>query len=92
MDTPTERSAGLINGPCREKYWTELDDTGKIERLREVVKQLERKLQATAKTASDAHCIATGHEHGGKGDVLMPPDAFNREQSEQCRKRDEKWF
>ncbi len=92
MDSPTATTPGLVSGPCREKFWNELSDAEKIGRLHEVVKQMQRTLEATAKRAADAHCIATEHEHGGNGKVLMPPDAFNRGQCEQARKRDEKWF
>jgi hypothetical protein len=79
--------------PCREKYWAELADAEKIERLRQIIKQLEYRLRDTAKTANDAHRIAEDHQHGSRGKVLMPINAFNREVGGQVGAiRDEKYF
>lgn len=90
-DQPT--GSGLLSGPCREKYWSELDDAGKIARLHEVVKRLERQVASLTKTANDAHRIAESHEHGATGVVMMPVDSFNRnEGAEVGRQRDPKWF
>lgn len=92
MNEQTE-SRGLISGPCREKYWDELDDAGKIQRLRQIVKELQCQLLRTTKTANDAERVSQDHEHGKDGKVLMPVNAFNREQcAESPRRRDEKYF
>ncbi len=96
MDTQNQTPAagsGLLSGPCREKYWEELDDAGKIQRLRQVVKDLQSQLARTTKTANDAECVSQDHEHGKDGKVLMPVGAFNRAKDEcATRRRDEKWF
>ncbi len=80
--------------PMREKYWAELDDAGKIERLHEVVKRLMRQHEQTAKTASDARIIAEAHQHASDGTALMPVDSFNRDRqgAELGSRRDEKYF
>ena len=93
METPAPATSGFLSGPCREKYWTELDDAGKIARLHEVVKDLQRQLIRVTKTANDAERVSQDHEHGGNGKVLMPVGAFNRDAcNEVGRRRDEKWF
>ena len=78
---------------CREKYWEELDDAGKIARLRQIVKQLEHRVESLSKTASDAGIVARDHQHSADGTVLMPVDSFNRNGSAEVgRRRDEKYF
>lgn len=94
MSTESDKTRpDILVGPSREKYWTELDDAGKVERLHTVVKELQRQLERVGKTANDAHRVAESHEHSQTGEVMMPVDSFNRgESTEAARRRDEKWF
>lgn len=94
MPPDSDQPASLHPGPMREKYWTELNDAGKIERLHEVVKRLMRQHEQTAKTASDAKVIAEDHQHASDGTALMPVNAFNRDKcgAELENRRDEKYF
>lgn len=40
---------GTKAGPCREKYWSEIDTDEKIKRLRERVKYLEKRIESMSK-------------------------------------------
>lgn len=60
------------NGPCREKHWHECTDIEKTERVREALLQLEEAINFAGKTAVEAVQVAKLHEHGGKGNVLIP--------------------
>lgn len=76
---------------CREKYWEELDDAGKIARLRDVVKRLERQVTNMSATASRASEVAKNHQHAPSGEVLVPANDRNCG-NEVGGRRDEKWF
>lgn len=88
-----EISPGVLSGACREKYWKELNDAEKIERIHMVVKELINQLNRTAKVAGDAHRIAEDHKHGPHGEPMMPIGAFNRTGGEESmRRRDNEYF
>ncbi len=56
--------------PCegREKYWSELDDKEKIERLRQIVKQHQNELRRLSASVE----VLMNHEHGKSGQILSP--------------------
>ena len=54
--------------PCREKYWSEIDEAEKCERMRYRVKQLERSLGSLRSQMSQV----LKHQHGDFGILLIP--------------------
>lgn len=64
------QTAGGANpsGIAREKYWEELTDAEKIDRLREVVASLSRDNETLSKGLVDL----VRHQHGPDGSVLTP--------------------
>lgn len=96
MEQPQEsartQSGGLISGPCREAHWEELTEIGKIERLRVIVKRLERDLAVATRAGSEALSIATAHNHAPTGAVMVPAGLYKNSGAEIVRHRDEKYF
>lgn len=95
MDKSTQPDCANAIPPqaTREKYWEELDDAGKIARLRQVVKNLESQIVGLSNAAYKALSIAKDHQHAAStGDVLIParPSSDGAELS--GRRRDDKWF
>ena len=74
----------------REKYWEELDDSGKIERLREVIKQQSRSLENATKIVEKLR----NHSHSESGRIMV--FAFREYGEEESlvgyRGRDPQWF
>lgn len=79
-------------GAAREKYWKELTDAEKIERLHMVVKQLMNRADAAQIVADDAHRIAEDHQHAASGVVMVPANLSNRRVSESPRRTDNEYF
>lgn len=53
---------------CRQSYWSEIDDTEKIRRMREVVKKLQRDVEKLNKLF-DRLSI---HNHLSNGEIVIP--------------------
>ena len=62
------QGASNINGPCREKYWDEMTDAQKIQKLREVVIWMGRDLQDARETIA----TMSRHQHAQDGTLLAP--------------------
>jgi hypothetical protein len=64
------QGAGSANpsGIAREKYWEELTDAQKIDRLREVVASLSRDNETLSKGLAEL----VRHQHGPDGSILTP--------------------
>jgi hypothetical protein len=58
-------------GPCREKYWRELDAVEKIERLRTVMKQLMRRNSDLDNRVHQASKQFDLHLHQADGTILL---------------------
>lgn len=65
-------SESTPSGPCREKYWSELDSEARIERLRTVAKRLESRIDRALNTLARVERITEKHQHGKNGKVLVP--------------------
>ena len=74
MNQPKSEAAGpgILGGSCREKYWSELTDAEKIERLHQVVKQLMGDVKRTSRVADAARRTSEAHQHATSGEVLVP--------------------
>lgn len=82
-----ESGANNANSPMREKHWAELDDAGKIERMRGEVKRMMKLL-----TAHDRGINLLGeHSHGPNGDLLIPMNT-RRNMPEDGYRRSDDWF
>jgi hypothetical protein len=66
----------LIGGCCREKYWKELSDTEKIERLRTVLKRKESSIEALDKIVGNLIRLFEEHIHLD-GKRVMPINSRN---------------
>jgi len=66
---PTELHDTETTGPAREKYWSELTDSAKIERMREIVKTQKRKMDEL-RTSIDA-LLKHGHNNQ-TGKMTLP--------------------
>ena len=62
------------NTPSRQKYWDELDDPGKIERLRQIIKQQESVIDKMAGFLDQL----ISHEHLN-GRIVHPIEHPNQE-------------
>jgi hypothetical protein len=56
----------------RDKTWDELDLAGKVERLRQVLRDQSHTVQAGFRIARDAQDLSEHHQHGHTGEVLRP--------------------
>lgn len=90
MDAMNQAQGGLIGmgeGPRRDKNWDELDDAERVERMREVVKRLQRQVEAQAVVIGRLE----EHTHAGDGSLLIP--LRNRHGlCEGSYRRGEEWF
>lgn len=57
---------------CREQNWHECGLEAKVERLRDAMLRIEHALNYSGATATEALKVAKLHEHGAKGNVLVP--------------------
>jgi len=57
----------------REKYWDELDDSEKIERMRDEVKKLRRSLASTNRRLSSL----MRHSHDTSGGIVVPIETYD---------------
>ncbi|GAH89018.1 unnamed protein product [marine sediment metagenome] len=76
--------------PGREFHWDELDEKGKIERLRRIVKEQDRALSRMATFLDQL----MNHRHV-RGKLVRPisdPDAENYNPFDHRRYRDDKYF
>ena len=75
--------------PMREAYWEKLDDPGKIERLRRIIKDQERLLNRVTKYLNQL----IDHEHldGKMVQQISHPNAESYGGFSQIKRRDE-WF
>jgi hypothetical protein len=69
-------TSGLIGGCCREKYWKELSDTEKIERLRTILKRKESSISALESMFYKLTRLFEEHIHHD-GKLVMPIRARN---------------
>ena len=79
-----------MNAPSREKYWNELDDAGKIERLRNIIKNQETAISKIA----DVLDRLISHEHLN-GRIVHPIELANQESYGKLyykRSRSDEWF
>lgn len=82
-----ESGANKVGQAHREKHWGELDDAGKIERMRGEVKRLMNLVNA-----HDRGIYMLGeHTHAPDGDLLVPMNS-RRGQSEAGYRRGDDWF
>jgi hypothetical protein len=71
---------GLSDKACREKYWSELTDAEKVERMREILKRSERRNEELQEMLHRLAPLVTGHQHGSDGRPVVPADrAFQSE-------------
>ncbi len=63
-----------IGGECarRDKYWSELDDAGKIERMHGVVLSLRSQLD---QSQQELHSLRQ-HQHAADGALMVPLQEF----------------
>ena len=75
--------------PMREAHWGELDDQGRIERLRQVIKDQERLLERVTKYLTQL----IDHEHldGKMVQKISHPNAESYGGFHQIKRKDE-WF
>jgi len=59
-----------MSGPCRDKHWSELTDSEKLERLRKVIKQREWVIESLQKQVEDL----LRHSHDVLGCVTVRID------------------
>ncbi len=52
---------------CRQKHWSEIDEAGKIERLREELKRCMRRMEEQQSDIRDLK----RHQHGGTGETVL---------------------
>lgn len=62
----TTPDAGDARVEGREKYWSEIDGSEKVERLRQIVKQQQGELRRLSGLVD----MLANHEHGKLGQVL----------------------
>ena len=67
---------GTKAGPCREKYWSEIDTDEKLKRLREHVKYLEKRIERMSKK------IDKLEDHHHIYDKIVIPLRYNTSLSE----------
>lgn len=61
---------------CRERYWSEIDQEERVERLRKEVKSLMRQLKVAQAAVHKLARLAEGHIHATlTGKSCMPADA-----------------
>ena len=72
--------------PMREKYWAELSDSEKIERMRYVVKSIKKR---TERLSTDTHKLKC-HLHLD-GNLVVPFEDGNSGEEPATRRGDE-WF
>lgn len=77
-------------GPMREKHWDELDDPGRIERLRQVIKDQERLIRGMAEYLN----LLIGHEHldGKMVKQISPPNSESYGGFHYHKNRSDEWF
>lgn len=77
------------NLPSREKYWDELNDQQKVDRMRQEVKSMQRQLTSTVvmmeKLMNHQHSIANG-------EILTSLQTRNDQPEGYRRYRDDKYF
>jgi len=81
---------GAGERPKREKYWDELDDAGKIERLRQIIKGQENVISKMAAFLDQL----ISHEHLN-GRIVCPIEHPNQESYGKLyykRSRSDEWF
>lgn len=59
-------------GPSRQKFWSEINDQEKLQRSREVIKQLQLQVANLVATVTRLQGIVERHQHGVAGEVLVP--------------------
>lgn len=90
MATDQTTKGSPLNAPQREKYWNELDDSQKIERFRQVVKEQQRVIEKMATFLDQL----ISHEHLN-GRIVHPIEHPNQETYGRLyykRQRSDEWF
>ena len=62
---------GMKAGPCREKYWSELNADEKIKRMREQVRYLERRLEGMSRKIDNL-----GNHNHLEGKIVVPFNSY----------------
>lgn len=73
---------------CREKYWTELNDSEKIERMRTEVKRI----QYLQKKLDSAVYLLLRHEHNQSGKLVTELRDTQATEDSPIRLRNEEYF
>lgn len=74
-----QMQAGCDGMAAREKTWDELGLEGKVERMRNVLRAHEHRLQDTGQLVIEAHELAHDHSHDPLGRVVkLAKDAANK--------------
>lgn len=48
MNENTNKLGSVVSGAMREKYWGEITEADKLERMRQVIKQIARRVEETS--------------------------------------------
>ncbi len=77
MDGNTDNAYGLkatlgCGQPERQKYWSELDDKEKIERMRIEIKHLGREIDSINGKLNTCYAPLLDHQHGESGAIMVP--------------------
>jgi hypothetical protein len=62
-------------GLCREKYWSEITDAERIERMRAILKHTERRCEELHDALYRAMAVITTHQHGCDGKPMVSADS-----------------
>lgn len=74
--------------PQREKYWSELDDAGRTERLRIVVRQIMRQMDSSKASIRRLKDAIEVHEHSVySGKPVLHVETYDRSQCDEARPR-----
>lgn len=76
-----------LNEASREKYWLELTDSEKIERIRSIIKQNEyfkEKVYKLERKISKIINLVANHTHNERGIAVKPIDTYFQEDNELC--------
>lgn len=69
-----DEQAPMIDGPMREKYWSELGIEEKVERMRSIVRRQGDQLDRIETEFHSLRRQFANHEHNAKSEVVLPID------------------
>lgn len=82
------QAQGDCNMARRDKYWAELTDAEKIERMHTQVKMLMRQVESMGGIVANLR----DHRHGSDGGLLVPMSNRNSMSESAGYRRGEEWF